>query len=222
MQNVEYAVIAAAGMGSRLGMGMPKALVSIEGKTLLSRLIETLELRIKTICVVVGYREDLIIDYCAQHHRNVIIARNPDFATTNTAASINIGSRLMKGKIIYLDADIVCDRASLIGFIDVAKNTELLVGVCRTHSENPVYVSVEDNLLDKTTGTITGFSREKKSPYEWANIFVASNSFLKEASNFVFEEINKKLPCDCHLLNSHEIDTESDLQSARAFLKKTQ
>ncbi|MCU8014165.1 NTP transferase domain-containing protein [Shewanella sp. SM74] len=56
MQLIENVVIAAAGMGARIGLGIPKCMIDIEGTNLLSRLINLLDGYCKNIVVVVGYR----------------------------------------------------------------------------------------------------------------------------------------------------------------------
>mgnify|MGYP003131060655 FL=1 len=63
MQVVEGAVIACAGLGSRLGLGLPKCLIEVDGKTILTRLIESLRPHVSRIHVVIGYREELVADY---------------------------------------------------------------------------------------------------------------------------------------------------------------
>ena len=54
MKNNVSIVISCAGMGTRLGLGCTKALVEIEGKTLIERQLEILK-DYDDIRVVVGY-----------------------------------------------------------------------------------------------------------------------------------------------------------------------
>ena len=49
MQTIGSAVIAAAGLGSRIGMGMPKCMIEIDGVTILSRLLTALRPHVPVI-----------------------------------------------------------------------------------------------------------------------------------------------------------------------------
>ena len=64
-------VIPAAGLGTRMGSltsDMPKALIEVEGRTLLERAIETLKsLNVSRIIVVTGYRGEMIRDFLSSN-----------------------------------------------------------------------------------------------------------------------------------------------------------
>ena len=102
MQDVKSAVIAAAGLGSRIGMGVPKCMIEKEGITILTRLITTLRPHIPFIHLVIGYREEMVINYCSIHHRDVVLVRNPDYRTTNTAYSLSKELRIYQVKYSIL------------------------------------------------------------------------------------------------------------------------
>lgn len=53
-------IICCAGMGRRLGQGIPKALVDIDGKPLILRQLELLE-DYDDVRVVVGYKHEQVI-----------------------------------------------------------------------------------------------------------------------------------------------------------------
>lgn len=212
MQVIEGAVIACAGLGSRLGMGMPKCMIEIDGKTLLSRLIEILEPLVARIHIVVGYREELIIDHCSQYHRNVIVVRNPEYRGTNTAHSIQLGSVGIKNKALYLDGDLIIDPSSLQAFIAEANKLPLLIGVTRAKSSEAVFVTTGKREQDKNT--IYSFQRQPETQWEWANVFSSAPALLKEGGHFVYECIEPYLPTQVHELNLYEVDTPEDLQQA--------
>ena len=54
-------IISCAGVGSRLGLNIPKCLVEINNKSLLEFQLEQLQ-DVDDIRVVVGYKKDLVID----------------------------------------------------------------------------------------------------------------------------------------------------------------
>lgn len=223
MQAIEGAVIACAGLGSRLGMGMPKCMIEINGKTLLSRLIEILQPLIPIIHIVVGYREELIIEHCAKYHKNVVIIRNKDFRKTNTAHSIKMGSIGLKNKILYLDGDLIINPTTLENFINTAKFHTLTIGITRAKSSQAVFV--ETKLKDphqskiKEEILVTAFQRTPATQWEWANIFVGFPELLISGNNFVYECIEPHLPAVCCPLELHEIDTAEDLEQAKIWIE---
>ncbi|MFJ2536218.1 NTP transferase domain-containing protein [Pseudomonas sp. NPDC087614] len=215
MQNVTCAVIAAAGMGTRIGLGMPKCMIEIEGKTILTRLIDMLRPHVSLINVVVGYREEMVIEYCAQHHRDVVLVRNQDYRTTNTAYSFAKGAANVSGKVIYLDGDLLISPVSLSSFLQSAANKEILVGLTDAKSENAVFAECQDN---KDELTINSFSRSQNSIFEWANVVSGPANLLVDASGYVFERLIEQLPLEGKLLNLAEVDTAADLIAARSFV----
>lgn len=217
MQNVTQAVIAAAGLGSRLGFGIPKCMVEIEGVTILTRLINRLRPYMSIIHLVVGYREEMVIEYCAQHHRDVVLVRNSDFRTTNTATSCSKGSQLLTGKVLFLDGDLLITKESLENFLTRAQNLDILIGLTPAKSEDAIFVQAR---LCGGYVDVFGFSRTNRSTVEWANIFVGPSHLLDGANGFVFEGLNRFLPLPGCLLDLAEVDTIHDLAAAQEFVKK--
>ena len=217
MQPVENAVIAAAGLGSRLGFGQPKCMLEFGGITLLTRMIRMLELHVSRIHVVVGYREDLIIDHCARYHPRVVLVRNPEFRTTNTAKSFALGARYLTGKCVFLDGDLLINPNSFSIFIDHAAQRDVLLGLCQPNTENAVFADTEEPSQGLT---VTGFTRENPTLFEWGNVFTGPGTLMDGAENYVFEHLAKLLPLFGHMLELAEIDTTTDFCSAESFLLK--
>lgn len=216
MQTVKSAVIAAAGLGSRLGLGHPKCMLEISGVTLLSRMIRLLEQHVSTIHVVIGYREELIIEQCARYHPSVVLVRNPEFRTTNTAHSLSLGARHLTGKCVFLDGDLVLEPNSFACFLERSAHSDVLLGLCKPTTENAVYAHSENTSEGLQ---ITGFTREERTAHEWANIFTAPSSIMDNAENYVFEQLSHQLPLRGMSLELAEIDTAADLKSAQAFVE---
>lgn len=72
-------IIAAAGLGSRLGHGKPKALIEVGGRTVIERMLTDCLSDEKDIRVVVGFQEQEVIDHVRSIRPDVIFVRNPDF-----------------------------------------------------------------------------------------------------------------------------------------------
>jgi choline kinase len=219
VQAVEHAVIAAAGLGSRLGHGLPKCMLELGGKTLLSRLIETLEEHVDRIHVVVGYREEMIINLCSKLHRQVAIVRNPEFRTTNTVQSMAMGAQSLHGKTLFLDGDLIIEPGSLRDFLDAAAKNEILAAISPSRSENPVNVDLADDAATPGRKLIKSFTREPGREFEWANVVAGPAGMLDNATGYVYEKLEGSIPLNAAILDLREIDTAADLELAREFAK---
>lgn len=216
MQHVKSAVIAAAGLGSRIGLGMPKCMIEIDGITILTRLINALRPHVPMIYLVVGYREEMVAEYCSKYHRDIILVRNPDYRTTNTAHSFSKGAHFLRGKVLYLDGDLIISKDSLAAFINASISEEILVGVTRAKSENAVFI---DGQIDKSSVSIFGFSRTKKSQLEWANIVIGPANLMGRGSGYVYECLERYLPLKGAMIDLAEVDTGNDLREATLFAR---
>lgn len=212
MQAIEGAVVAAAGLGSRLGRGMPKCMIEVGGISIIDRLLSILKPRIPNIRIVVGYREELIIQHCATYHRNVIIARNPEFHNTNTAKSLSIGAQGIRGKTLFIDGDLILNPESMNKFLDAAAIHSHLIGLTEAKSEHAVFASQNENRV------VSGFSRTQPSRLEWANFVAGPNDLMDEAEGFIFERLVPLLPLPGQVVDLAEVDTVDDLAFAERFV----
>ncbi|WP_374341240.1 NTP transferase domain-containing protein [Azonexus sp.] len=219
MEIIKNAVIAAAGVGSRLGHGIPKCMLEIGGKTLLTRLITTLDDLANEIIIVVGYRENLIIDHCKKHHPHVTIINNPAYLTTNTVQSMALGSQGLSGKTIFMDGDLVIKPESLYEFFKKSTKHTILAAISPSQSEYPVHVNLECTNDHDNQFFIKSFTRESGLPYEWANVVSGPPRMLDGASGYVYEKLEEYTPICATPLDLCEIDTESDLAIAKEFVQ---
>lgn len=197
---------------------MPKCMIEIGGRTILSRLIEVLSRHIPTIHVVIGYREDMVTEYCARHHRDLVLVRNPDYRTTNTAHSLELGAAHLKGKVLFLDGDLLLSSHSIAAFIDAAASKDILVGLTDAKSENAVLAEAH---AQSEEIVISGFGRDIDSTYEWANIVAGPSNLMNGATGFVFERLMEYVPLHGRMIELCEVDTASDLKAAQMFMKNS-
>ena len=79
-------VIAAAGKGNRLGAGMPKCLVEINGHAIFEYLLKAFEWA-DEIRMVVGYKAELVKEKVQAINLSVKFIENREYETTNTLQS---------------------------------------------------------------------------------------------------------------------------------------
>lgn len=207
MSHVKHAVIAAAGLGSRLGMGKPKCLIEIGGMTILEHQLKLLD-HIEDVRVVVGFEEELVIDLVRQLRPETIIVRNPGYRSTATLHSYAMGASHIKEDCLFLDGDILFQQSSLEAFLNACQLNQTLVGITPAKTKDAVFAHLN------THEQITGFSREQASLYEWANIVWINPQYFHQPGSAVFERLKDYLPLSSKVIISNEIDTKEDMQQA--------
>ena len=208
MPTVDHAVIAAAGLGSRLGMGMPKCLVEVHGRPILAHQLDLLR-DVPDVRVVVGFEEHRVAEAARSLRPDVTIVRNPAYRSTTTLRSYALGARFLDEPCLFLDADIVFEQASFAEFLAAGARSGTLVGYTDAKTDDAVFVTVDG------LGRVTGFSREHRSAHEWANVAVLPPRFCETGSAAVFERMVPELPLPGHPVLSWEVDREDDLERAR-------
>jgi len=108
------AFILAAGVGSRLvrvAQNRPKCLLTVGGRTLISRMLDLLESRgIEDITVITGYRADLVRREVADRAR---LVHNPFFHTTNSIASLWFAREHLEGDALITNGDLFFEPGML-------------------------------------------------------------------------------------------------------------
>lgn len=74
MQIVKNAIIAAAGMGKRLGFDMPKSLVKIRNKTIIEHQLELLS-GVENVYIIIGFRAEDMIEHIRKVRNDAKIGR---------------------------------------------------------------------------------------------------------------------------------------------------
>lgn len=210
MPPVGHAVIAAAGLGSRLGHGKPKCLVEVAGATLIEHQLRLLR-DVEDVRVVVGFEEEAVIEAVVAVRRDVLFVRNSAYRSTATVESYAAGARFLREPCLFMDADIFFEPASFAGFIEACGRSRPLVGTTAAKTCDAVYAHLD------AEGRVARFSREEPAPLEWANLVFAPPGHFEGARGAVFERLAKDLPLPSFTVVSYEVDREEDLARARAF-----
>lgn len=208
MPSVKHAIIAAAGVGSRLGLGRTKCLLEINHQPLIAYLLKLLE-DVEDVRIVVGFQEQEVIDTVLRYRRNVTFVRNPDYLSTSTLTSYWLGGQGIDENCLFMDADIIFEPESFIRFKNTCVGNQLdnIIGITPTKTHDAVFVTLAD-------GKVMGFSREHKTDYEWANLCFIHPKLLTSAGESVFQQLTQHLPLTAHEIESFEIDTKGDMEQA--------
>jgi choline kinase len=208
VSTVKHAVIAAAGLGSRLGMGKPKCLIEFSGTTILEHQLGLLR-NVEDVRVVVGFEEERVTTLVKEIRPDVIIVRNPAYRTTTTLHSYAMGAEYLKENCLFMDGDILFQPSSFTSFLSVCEVNETLIGITKAKTKDAVYA------LTNEESEIESFSRVTSTPYEWANIvWIAPNKFEYPTATSVYERLTAHLPLRTKEIVSYEIDTKEDMDNA--------
>ena len=159
MSNSVSIVINAAGVGSRLGLNIPKSLVSIHGRQLIDWQFSVIPSDIEVI-VVVGFKGRELADTVKKLRPDASIVINHNYHQTQAAGSFKLGAKIGGSRLLSLDGDLLTTEAILKKFIYSESN---LLGLSQVNSVTPVYSEVsKDNVIN--------FSYEVETSFEWTGL----------------------------------------------------
>jgi len=147
LEPVTTALLLAAGTGSRLyplTKNEPKCLTSVNGKTILERMILNLNRQgIKRLVIVTGHLEQCIRDYLGEQIGELKIEYifSPLYKTTNNIYSLWMARELINEPFLLLESDLVFDESLLDEMvypdrIALAKMQPWMNGTCVTVNQS--------------------------------------------------------------------------------------
>lgn len=215
MSTIKHAVICAAGMGTRLGMNMPKCLVKVGDKTIIQYQMELLK-DIEDIRIVVGFMEEKVIEHVLNIRKDVTFVRNSNYHNTTNAYSLSLGAKYLNEDYLMLDGDLLIEENEYLSFIESIRKHELLIGITLAKTEEAVFVHLNDK------NQCVKFDRDDIGRHEWSGIaYIPKEVNISEDGKFVYQELEKYLPCYTHSLQCYEIDTPKDLSIAHTSFLMT-
>jgi choline kinase len=206
---IKNAIICAAGLGSRLGLDMPKCLVSIGGRPLIFHLLKALE-DVPNIRIVVGFKEDEVINYVKSIRPDVIFVRNPNYFSTTNAYSLYLGSHDLSEPFLNIDGDMYITKENFQLFESEIVDNQDLIGITKSYTEDAVFVRLDEQ------SRVSEFSRDKISDFEWTGIAYFANVKIQSNGKYVYQELEKVLPIKACEVTCYEIDTPQDLEFVTA------
>ncbi|WP_426333562.1 NTP transferase domain-containing protein [Paenibacillus silvae] len=204
-------VINCAGVGSRLGLGITKALIEIEGKPLISWQLEMLK-DVQDVRIVVGFQADQVIDHVLTVRKDVTFVFNHDYLNTGTGASLSLGAKFAKGLVISLDGDLLVHPRDFKAFLD---SKEECIGYCDINTEDPVLVNI---VQGEGENFVTSFSRTFGN-YEWSGLVQIDAKKLEVGKGHVYEIIEGFNPMKAFHIRCQEIDTPLDYDAAFRWVR---
>ena len=208
MSSIKHAIISAAGMGTRLGLNMPKCLLQFSGTSIIQHQLDLLK-DIEDVRVVVGFMEKDVIKVVKSIRKDVVFVRNPHYQDTSNTYSISLATKGLTKPQILLDGDLLINKKSFSEFLNSFDGVNSLVGVTESSTDDAVYVELNDK------NEVIKFSREKKSKHEWSGIACLNNIIVKEEDPYLYQVLEKHLPLQAKYIECSEIDTADDLNRAQ-------
>ena len=215
MVKINHAVICAAGLGSRLGKNLPKALVDItENKKINDYQLNLVE-DIDLVSIVVGYKCEKVVEYIKDKREDLRIIHNPGFRDNSTSFSIHLATKDVPGPYVSLDGDLLINKDEFINFINSFKGNTL-IGITPKKTEDGVYVNLNEN------NEVISFQRNPMTDFEWANIAcIAEPIVLDKDADYVYPQFEDHLPLKSFVIeNLYEVDTPNDLKLALSNIDK--
>lgn len=201
-------VISCAGIGSRLGLGLTKALVQINGNSLISWQLKLFK-DVEDLRIVIGFQGSEIIQEVRKYRDDVIFCYNQRYFETKTGASYFLGARHANAYTLEWDGDLLVhpDDVTML----LATEGEYICYADKS-SEEAIWVQTDES------GNVLAFSRER-GDFEWTGPASLSKSNLMYSSQNVFNMFEPHLPMRGIKVRAYDIDTYNDYQRVSEITK---
>ena len=192
-------VISCAGIGSRLGLGLTKALVQINGNSLISWQLKLFK-DVKDVRIVIGFQGGEIIEEVRKYRDDVIFCYNHRYFETKTGASYYLGARHANHETLEWDGDLLVHPDDVKKLL--ATSGEFICYADKT-SDDAVFVQTNEN------GDVLCFSREQ-GDYEWTGPACMNKQPLIYSTQNVFNMFEPYCPMKGIKVRAYDIDTYND------------
>lgn len=206
-------VISCAGMGDRLGFGKTKALVEIDGKSLIARHLEMLGEE-HDIRVVVGYQANQVMEAVRKQRSDVTFVLNHDYRTTGTGASVAlaVNDRQAGEYVLSLDGDLLVHPNDMEKILQCGHE---FAGGQAPVTDDPWMLQT---FLENGVEYVKAFSKNAGN-YEWNGITQMESAKMRSGSGHVFQMLEPHLPVPFMELRTREIDTVNDYERAALWVR---
>jgi choline kinase len=199
-------------------MNVPKCLVRVAGKRIIEHQLELLR-DVPDVRIVVGFREEAVIDCVRAFRPDTIFVRNPRYASTSTLQSIALAARHLPGPFLALDGDLLLEPVSFDRFLAACAAGPPVLAIAPAHSEDAVYVTTAEG-RDGTL-SVTGFRRHPHTDMEWTGLAYLDPFYTPDHNSFVYEALTPHLPMRASVVRALEVDTAGDLDRANRRMRNS-
>lgn len=203
MSFTQSVVISCAGIGSRLGLGTTKALININGKSLIRWQLEQFN-DVEDVRIVVGFQAQDVIDEVLSYRKDVIFVYNHSYFETKTGASFYLGARHGNEYAFEYDGDLLVHPDDLKMLLNLEGEW---IAYADKMSDDAVYLKLNEK------GEVISFSREQ-GDFEWTDPCCIKKHKLQYNSGNVFNQLEPYLPLKGVRIRACDIDTFDDYQRA--------
>lgn len=213
MFRVISVVIPGAGLGSRMGMNLPKLMLEVGGVSLVERHLRMVS-GLGTLAVVAGFRAESVVQKIHSLSSDVMVVMNQNYAGSGTAGSVKLACRFLPpGEILVLDGDVLFDEKSVSKAI---AEGESCLGIGPVQSRDPVFARLSDDRK-----SVLELSQDRASDFEWSGLAILKKAEIEGyGDQHMFTSINMHLPKRAVKTSWHEIDYPEDLELAHQWLDK--
>ena len=202
-------IICCAGMGKRLGIDYPKALLNIDGKPLIIRILEALN-DVKDIRIVVGFKYKELMNVVNEYRNDVLYCINRDFKRTGPAASLQKAFKGVNDRVLIIDGDVVVDPKILASVL--TSNNILLANL--SNKDDGIRIITDSNkkavMFTRAQGELT-----------YAGIVLTEKdrlSFL-ESKKYIYECLDLGKGFDVRIVDSIDVNSPIDYTYALNLVK---
>lgn len=172
-------VIIAAGKGTRmrpLTETIPKPLIEICGKPLLTHVVEALPSDIDELVLVVGYKAEMIKDYCgAEFLGRRMVYREQENFSGGTGDALKCAQDVVAGKFLFMYADDIHGSEALAA---VVQEDHAMLAMESAHPEDFGVLQLNED------GTLKGIIEKPQNP---PSNLVNISGFVLQPAIFNFE-----------------------------------
>lgn len=209
MSSTKSVIISCAGIGSRLGLATTKALIKIDGKSLIRWQLELFK-DVEDIRIVVGFQANDVIKEVQKYRDDVIFVYNHNYFETKTGASFYLGAKDGNEFAIEYDGDLLVHPDDIKMLLDTEGEW---IAYADKMSDEAIWVKTN------SVGDVLSFSKEK-GDYEWTGPACIKKDKLRYSSENVFNQLEHYLPMKGIKIRACDIDTYEDYQRALEFIKE--
>lgn len=208
MSTIKSVVISCAGIGSRLGLGLTKALVNINGRSLISWQLELFK-EVPDLRIVVGFQANDIISEVLKYRKDAIFIFNHRYFETKTGASFFLGARHANDYVLEWDGDLLVHPEDVKTILNTPG--EFLCYSEKT-SDDAVYVKTDES------GNVLQFSKTD-GDFEWTGPACIKKENLFYCSQNVYNMFEPYLPIKGIKVRAYDIDTYNDYIRVSEIIK---